>query len=167
MTIVVEHLKTSSPEKRRAFVVLMSRLIFPMQGYSGDQIKWTTKATITRVTVWGERHFLNNLRLAMIREALGLGPNHYCIIRSGAPNFSNKVFLMMKYLPPEKLSIRPLGPPLQGPFLNPRRVAIGQEISQRVIPLGEIPPFCRNCYAWWCRSGVCRGLLQDERDDDD
>ena len=67
----------------------------------------------------GVSPLLNNLRLAVIREVVGLGSHHYCIIRLKLPNFVSKVLLLMRYLPREKLSIRPRQPPLEGPFLQP------------------------------------------------
>ena len=38
----------------------------------------------------------------MIREVLGLGPNHYSIIKLAVPKFSRKVLLLMRYLAHEK-----------------------------------------------------------------
>ena len=166
MTIVVQHLQASSSLKRRQFVAKLSYCIFPRQGSTGAQVKWVLKDPITRVTVWGHKHFLNNLRLAMVKESLGVGPKYYCIIRSTAENFAQKVFLMTRYLPHQKFTIRPYGPPLEGPFLRPERRLMGQAMCNRRTPQGDIPPFCPRCYAWWCRDGRCRGLPQLERSDD-
>ena len=154
MTIIVDHLGASSPKRKRDFVALMSRLIFPREGTIGAQVKWVTRMSVTRVTVWGLEHLLNNIRLAVISEALGLGPNHYCIIRSASPNFASKVLLLVRYLPHEKMSIRPIGPPLRGPFMRPLWRTIGEGISRRSIPIGQTPPFYPRCYAWWCREGI-------------
>ena len=85
----------SSKVEKRAFVRLMTRLIFPQVGTSGAHCRWLTSLSVTRVTVWGQAHLLNNLRLVVIREALGLGSHHYCIIRSEVPNFASKVLLLM------------------------------------------------------------------------
>lgn len=162
---VSDHLMVSSKAKKRSFVKLMSRLIFPQEGATGAQTRWITSQSITRVTVWGQDHVLNNLRLAVIREAMGLGPHHYCIIRSAAPNFESKVLLLARYLPRERLSIRPIGPPLGGPFLQPHWRSLGEEICQRTTPMmRELPPMCPRCYSWGCRRGICLALRQAEID---
>ena len=96
------------------------RGIFCPQVNTGANQLWMTKNSITRVTVWGHRHFLNNIKLAMLTEELGRGPKYYCIVRSAAPNFASKVFLLVRYLPHEKMCIFPFTQdPLKGPFLTP------------------------------------------------
>ena len=130
MAAMQNHLRVSLKEEKRAYVSLMQRLIFPNEGMSGAQTKWITRQNVTRVTIWGHTHLLNNIRLAMIRETLGLGPKYYCIIHSTSPNFASKVLLLMNYLPEEKMSIRPFGTRLRGPFLHPHWQARGEEISR-------------------------------------
>ena len=49
------------------------------------------------------------------------------------------------------MSIHPIGSPLQGPFLRPKRMIIGQEICSQIIPQGEIPLFYREYYAGGAR----------------
>ena len=165
MARMLDHTMVSSKAKRRSFVKLMSRLIFPQEGTTGAQTRWITRQSITRVTVWGQDHLLNNLWLAVIREAMGLGPHHCCKIRSMAPNFESKVLLLARYLPRERLSIRPIGPPLGGPFLQPHWRSLGEEISQRITPImGELPPMCPRCYSRWCGRGICLALRQAKID---
>ena len=82
--LAVDHLKATDPKAKKAFLSVLSYQIFPRQGSTGAQTKWVSMGSITRVTVWGQEHFLNNLRLAMVCENLGMGPQHYCIIQSKA-----------------------------------------------------------------------------------
>ena len=58
------------------------QILFPHPGTSTAQTKWKAYRGILRVTLWGRDHFRNNVRLAMVREAMGLGPRYYCIIRT-------------------------------------------------------------------------------------
>ena len=51
---------------------------------------------------------------------MGFGPKHYCIMASWDPYFKSKLLLLMRYLPEEKMSLRPWGRPLRGPFREPR-----------------------------------------------
>ena len=159
---ISDHVMASSKAEKRAFVRLMTRLIFPQEGTIGAQCRWLTSLSVTRVTVWGQAHLLNNLRLVVIREALGLGSHHYCIIRSEVPNFASKVLLLMWYLPREKLSIWPRQPPLEGPFLQPLWRAQGEGIFQRDLPKRELPPWCPRYYSRWCDSRICLTLRQEE-----
>ena len=94
MARMSDHVMMSSKAKKRSFVKLMSRLIFPSEGTIGAQTRWITRQSITRVAVWRQDHLLNNLWLAVIREAMGLGPHHYSIIYSTTPNFERKVLLL-------------------------------------------------------------------------
>ena len=158
---ILDHVMASSKAEKRAFVRLMTPLIFPQEGTIGSQCRWLTSRSVARVTVWGRPHFLNNLRLAVIREVVGLGSHHYCIIRLKLPNFVSKVLLLMRYLPREKLSIRPRQPPLEGPFLKPLWRAQGEGICQRDLPKRELPPWFPRYYSRWCDSRICLTLRQE------
>ena len=78
----------------------------------------------------------NNIRLALYAEALGLGPRLYCIMRIGTLGFSERVYLLAQFLPPEKLCLYPFwGTPLGGPFdKSPEAREIGAAISCQRIP---------------------------------
>ena len=60
----------------------------------------------------------------MVCEALGLGPRLYCVTRNFntrlLDSFSRRLFLLMQFIPPEKIVLFPdqLGLPLRGPFLR-------------------------------------------------
>ena len=68
-----------------------------------QRIQWVTHNEITYVTTWGEGHLLYNLKVAMIKELLGLGPPHYCIIDNELPEMDSRILLLLYYLPSAKL----------------------------------------------------------------
>ena len=59
----------------------------------------------------------DNLRLAMLKEAIGLGPHHYCIIHSYNLDFENLLMFTLLYLPKAKFCMYPEEETLGGPFL--------------------------------------------------
>ena len=128
LSVITSHLLQASEEVKRDFIESYARNLFSSRGTSVDQTRWWTHHGITRVTVWGHNHFRNNVRVAMIEEALGLGPRYYCIQRSGLFEFSNRVYLLAQFLPHEKFVLYPArGPPLDGPFANsPQAIEMGR-----------------------------------------
>ena len=50
---ISDHVIASSKVEKRAFVRLMTRLIFPQVGTSGAHCRWLTSLSVTRVTIWG------------------------------------------------------------------------------------------------------------------
>ena len=152
LSVVMSHLLQASEEVKRDFIESYARNLFPLLGTSVDQTRWWTQYGITRVTVWGHNHFRNNVRVAMIEEALGLGPRYYYILRSELPEFSDRVYLLAQFLPHEKFVLHPAwGPPLGGPFSNsPQAIEMGAAISARRIPLEERPFFCFICHERFC-----------------
>ena len=125
---VREHLEMTSRFVRWDFMMGVTAAVFPRQGFNGAQTKWITRGDVTRITLWGRQHLLNNLRVAIVKEAMGFGPRHYCIMASWDPYFESKLLLLMRYLPEEKMSLRPWGRPLCGPFREPRWQARGEAI---------------------------------------
>ena len=106
-----------SIEARRAFIARYERLLFPHLGTSIAQTKWWTYRNVMRVTIWGLDHFKNNVRLFMAMEALDLGLDYYCVRRNLSPIFSNRLFLLLMFLPHQKIYVHPYyGPPFGGPF---------------------------------------------------
>ena len=77
----------------------------------------------------------------MVCEALGLGPQYYCIMRYVHPGFAKRVFLLIHSLPHRKMYFYPnFGLPLRGPFdQSPRTREISVAMSQCVIPFEERP----------------------------
>ena len=62
--------------------------------------------------------FLDNLCIATLIEALGVGPQHYCICFDPSPNTYMKLMLLLYSLPQEKMFIYPIDVRLECPFLH-------------------------------------------------
>ena len=88
--LVFEHLQQTNEETRRAFTERYERRLFPLPQITIAQTMWRSHRNLVRVTLWGRDHFRNNVRAAMVREALGLGPQYYCIMRSYHPGFAER-----------------------------------------------------------------------------
>ena len=54
----------------------------------------------------------------MLMEAVGFGPQCYCIVFSSALDFYSKLKLILYFLPQEKMFLYPAGTMLGGPFLH-------------------------------------------------
>ena len=154
--LAIEQLLQSNEESRRAFVERYELRLFPHPGTSIAQTKWRTYRNVVRVTLWGRDHFRNNVRLAMVREAMGLGPRYYCIIRTLYPAFSERVFLLLQFLPHQKMYLYPhFGLPLRGPFnQSPHTREIGNAITQCIIPNEERPNMCPACNSCLCNHAM-------------
>ena len=152
LSLGLQHLEQANESVHRAFLERYKQHLFPQPGSCNAQTMWRTWQNITRVTIWGQEHFRNNVRLAMVTEALGLGPEYYCVMRTNAPGFSERVFLLVQFLPHQKVCINPhFGRPLGGPFRrSPHAREIGEAISSRIIPLDQGPNVCFHCETRFC-----------------
>ena len=146
------HRLTAGVAERKTFLESYKQSIFPTLGISTGQTIWKTYRNITRVTLWGREHFLNNVRLFMVAEALGLGPDYYCVKRSLRYGFDDRLFLLTRYLPAQKICCDPVfGLPPRGPFdrsIRARRV--GEAIFERRIPTDDLPKACSVCHSHFC-----------------
>ena len=114
--LVIEHLQQTNEETRRDFVERYKRRLFPLPQLTTAQTRWRSHCKIVRVTLRGRDHFLNNVWVAMVCEALGLGPQYYYIM-SVHPGFVEWVFLLIQFLPHHKMYFYPnFGLPLRVPF---------------------------------------------------
>ena len=88
----------------------------------------------------------------MVCEALGLGPQYYCIMRYVHPGSAERVFLLIQFLPHHKMYFYPnFGLPLRGPFdQSPRTRETSVAMSQRIISFEERPPMCPACDCSFC-----------------
>ena len=108
---------------------------------------------------WGPRDFVDNLRIAMLMEAVGLGPQRYCICFDDSDeDFSDdhleyyrRLQLVLYALPQERMFIYPAGGTLRGPFLHEpwlsRARAIqshpsitAEEFAASFVPGGGVSP---------------------------
>ena len=62
--------------------------------------------------------FLDNLCIAMLMEAVGVGPQGYCICFDPSLDTYRKLKLLLYSLPQEKMFICPVDARLKGPFLH-------------------------------------------------
>ena len=88
----------------------------------------------------------------MAMEALDLGPTYYCVLRNFSPIFSNRLFLLLMFLPHQKIYVYPyIGPPFGGPFDKFVCLSqIGAGIYCRHIPMEEMPLYCPACHDCFC-----------------
>ena len=142
--IVVQHMRVMDDGIKEDLCDLYTRLIFPRQNCTWDDIKWTNVWGITFVTTWSHEHLLWNLQLAMIQEHMGIGPMKYCIVNNWMPEFESNLLLLINYLSHQKMCFFPPRFPLAGPFLNSPWRKIGEEICKRTLCLRS--PLVRTLY---------------------
>ena len=152
MSPSLQYLVQAEESVRRDFVESYEYDIFPYLGTSTAQTKWWTFQNTTRVTLWGREHFCNNVKLFTVMEGLGLGPAHYCVMRTFTPFFSERLFWLLQFLPHQKIYVYPyLGLPFRGPFDDlVHSSIIGFEIYHRRLPEGELPNYCSACHNRFC-----------------
>ena len=93
--------------------------------------KINSSRTMTCIQLKEEWPLYNNLRVAMIKEVVGLGPQRYCIVVNQDPTFYSKLKLVMAYLPHSKMFLYPAGSRLEGPFLQEPWLSRGRTLSSR------------------------------------
>ena len=147
----LQRLRCASIEARRAFITGYKRLLFPRLGTFNAQTRWWTYQNVTRVTIWGCDHFPNNVTLFMAMESLDLVLAYYCILRNFNTMFSSYFFMLLMFLPHQKIYVYPYyGPPFRGPFARTMRLSqIDAGIYLRRILIEEMPlycPACRDCF---------------------
>ena len=88
----------------------------------------------------------------MVKEALGLGPDYYCVVRYAMGAYADRLFLLTAVLPAEKVCFDTcFGLAPRGPFERFERARrVGAEISAWRIPLADMPYFCPACYSQFC-----------------
>ena len=126
---VVQHMKVMDEKKKLELSELYTKLIFPLQGNSWTDVKWTTKWGVTFVTMWDEDHLMKNIRFAMIQEMMGLGPMKYCIVHNAMPNFHERMLVLLNFLPHKKMCVYPQQFILDEPFDRSPWREIMDEIS--------------------------------------
>ena len=108
MDIVRKHMEGMSFSRKNDLAMYYSKAFFRHEQQSGwNNVRWTTRGGITFVTMWDEEHLYNNLRLAMIKEMMGVGPSKYCIINNPMPHFESRLLLLIHFLPHKKMCFYP------------------------------------------------------------
>ena len=88
---------------------------------------------------WGLDDVIENLRIAMLMEAVGQGPQRYCIhfedtddeFSDDYPRFYHLLQLVLYALPQERMFIYPAGATLRGPFLHEPWLSRARAIQSR------------------------------------
>ena len=63
-------------------------------------------------------HLIENLRLALTEEGLGLGPQRYCLVFDRDPYFHRFLAVILAFLPRHKMFMYPNNVVLGGPFTH-------------------------------------------------
>ena len=147
--VVIQNLERASRADRVAAVKRVAAKYFPATSqHRLYQNMWPTRDKVTQVGLWGDENLKNNLMVAMFKEKLGLGPNHYQIVRTMAKRFEKKLFCITRLLPWEKFCLMPSANlPLGGPFLRSeagRRIAIA--IYEKRISYTQQSKVCERCH---------------------
>ena len=101
--------------------------------------EWTNLNGITFVNLQNRENVWDNLGLAMLKEAIGLGPQCYCIIQSYNLDFENLLMLTLHYLPKIKFCMYLEDETLGGPFLYAPWDILGRSICAQ-------PSISIDCY---------------------
>ena len=70
------------------------------------------------IHLWGPNDLIDNLWIAMLMEAVGIGPQRYCICFDDSLDFYSMLQLVLYALPQERMFLYPSGSILEGPFLH-------------------------------------------------
>ena len=79
--------------------------------------EWTTVNKFTFVNLRNRKIVWSNLSLATLKEAIGLGPQCYCVVCLYNFDFKALLMLTLHYLPRENFYMYPEDESLGGPFL--------------------------------------------------
>ena len=106
-----DYIAHRTPQKKAELKNTYDKAIDPFVG------EWTNMNQVTFVNLRKRENVMSNLKLAMLKEIIGLGPQYYCVICSYNPNFESFFMLILHYLPKDKFCIYPEDESLKGPFL--------------------------------------------------
>ena len=90
---LIQYVAQLSPQKKAELGHTYDKAVNPFSG------EWTSLNGITFVNLQNRESVWDNLGLAMLKEAMGLGHHHYCIIQSYNLDFENLLMLTSYYLP--------------------------------------------------------------------
>ena len=110
--------------------------------YSGP---WRTSPSgdMTCVDLSWSPFLLGSLRIAMLKEVIGIAPERYCVVGYRDDGFFRRLQLLLTCLPEGKIFLHDyltatVGPVLGGPFLSQPWLSRGQAIQARpTITHGE------------------------------
>ena len=73
----------------------------------------------------------DNLKVALLKEAVGLEPSQYSIVHHPWRKFPKRLKTIMFFLPPEKMFLYPIGGTIEGPFLQEPWLSQGRDLAAR------------------------------------
>ena len=88
-------------------------------------------------TVFGDDHLEKNLNFALVKEMMGMAPDHYCVIDAYLPDFEYRLMQVLEHLPSHKVCLFPHRTSLGGPFSVSPWDTNGQLICARRSSLGK------------------------------
>ena len=142
------------------YVVQLSPLTKAKLGHTYDKAinrfsgEWTNLNGITFVNLQNREIVWDNLSLAMLKEAIGLGPQCYYIVQSYNVDFENLLMLTLHYLCKIKFCMYPEDQTLGGPFLYTPWDILGREsmldlpylliVTLPILPIEQEQPYLYN-----------------------
>ena len=97
LTALTHYVAHLNPRKKAKLRHTYDRAINPFLG------EWTSLNEVTFVNLRNRENVWDNLSLAILKEAVGLGPQCNCVIQSYNFDFETLLMLILHYLPREKL----------------------------------------------------------------
>ena len=128
-TTLLNYTTRLSLERKTELKNIYGKAINPFWG------EWTTPNQVIFVNLRNQENVLSNLKLAMLKELVGLGPHYYYVIKYYNFDFESLLMFVLHYLPKDKFCIYPEEETLEGPFLHSpwdilsRRICAGPSIS--------------------------------------
>lgn len=94
---------------------------------------WRTNPSgdVTCIELMPSPFLPGNLKRAILNEALGIGPERYCVYYHPGPEFYRRLQYIMANLPREKMFLYGLEGRLEGPFLREPWLSRGRELLAR------------------------------------
>ena len=114
----IEYLSQASLAVCKATIRRITTSLFPVDSSGGaPRGLWLTRRRITQVELYTEELVMKNVKVAMFKEKLGLGPKFYYInLLAPLPTYYSRLFCLTGLLPSEKFIISPPGMKVLGRF---------------------------------------------------
>ena len=139
LAALTHYVAQRNPRKKTKLRHIYDKAIDPFLG------EWTNLNEVTFVNLRNREIVWRNLSLAMLKEAIGLGPQQYCVIHSYIFDFETLLMLTLHYLPREKFCMYPEDESLGGPFLYAPWDILGRRICTH-------PTISIDCYLTYLES---------------
>lgn len=120
-------------ESRHNFERAVSLATFGFWGLGQIHGPWkiSPDRDMTCIQLFGQHYLLQNIRVAMLKEVVGLEPQRYCVVFNRTPTFYSRLKLIMNYLPQDKMFLYPAQANLGGPFLQEPWLSRSRDLCSR------------------------------------